>query len=488
MKKSLFIVLCLVFSVVSIKATSFVNRNSAVTYNNKYILDFNNYKAYIIYNKTSTAEIPFYFSTNSNIVSKYVNGGFLCLAEYKIAGSNLSYLFNPNGYWMMDESGEDSYIVINNDNGYGLINKNDISMVKDTQFIKKNTQVTGSGSYSNPWKFVKIPSSVSYNISSTINGAFPTETGNIDYGEDAKITISISSNYTFNNMTYSCGNTLSEKEISSDGRTLTLSFKEVVNNIVCTITPKLNVFTVYFNINNSNGGSVSPSTISVTNGKQYNTLPVASLNSQCQSFDGWYTSSSGGTQILSNTIVSLSNNQTLYAHWLSNTSGGTWGNCLPSYMSGSYASGTMYNSCGASQSCSVSCSYTGTYYDNGTCGNYYYNYNCGGYSFSTYAGYQECVVIPTCTVDIGNHYPTCGVAGDFEIEGYADTNITSCSWSGLKSGNNCGEAWGELCYMCDNAIIGVYPRGTWCNKNNTLTLNVCNSAGCGSCSNWYYPN
>lgn len=67
---------------------------------------------------------------------------------------------------------------------------------------------------------------------------------------------------------------------------------------------------------NANGGSVSTSSISVTNGSTYGTLPTPTRTGY--TFAGWYTSSTGGTQITSSSTVSLSANQTLYAHWTAN--------------------------------------------------------------------------------------------------------------------------------------------------------------------------
>ena len=65
---------------------------------------------------------------------------------------------------------------------------------------------------------------------------------------------------------------------------------------------------------NSNGGTVSgTSTKTVTSGEKYGTLPTATKSGY--TFDGWYTSGSGGTRITENTTVSLTGNQTLYAHW-----------------------------------------------------------------------------------------------------------------------------------------------------------------------------
>ena len=65
---------------------------------------------------------------------------------------------------------------------------------------------------------------------------------------------------------------------------------------------------------NSNGGTVSGTgTKTVTSGEKYGTLQTATKSGY--TFDGWYTSGSGGTRITENTTVSLTGNQTLYAHW-----------------------------------------------------------------------------------------------------------------------------------------------------------------------------
>ena len=74
-------------------------------------------------------------------------------------------------------------------------------------------------------------------------------------------------------------------------------------------------YTVSFN---ANGGSCSTSSKSVTYGSTYGTLPTPTRTGY--SFSGWYTSASGGSQVTSNTTVSITSNQTLYAHWMQNVS------------------------------------------------------------------------------------------------------------------------------------------------------------------------
>ncbi|MCQ2391533.1 MAG: InlB B-repeat-containing protein, partial [Kiritimatiellae bacterium] len=80
-----------------------------------------------------------------------------------------------------------------------------------------------------------------------------------------------------------------------------------VDQVVWTPSP---TYTVTFNVN---GGSCSTGSKTVTNGSTYGTLPTPTRSGY--TFAGWYTSSSGGTQVTSSTTVSLTANQTLYAHW-----------------------------------------------------------------------------------------------------------------------------------------------------------------------------
>ena len=68
---------------------------------------------------------------------------------------------------------------------------------------------------------------------------------------------------------------------------------------------------------NANGGSVSTTTKSVTYNSTYGTLPTPTRNGY--TFLGWFTATSGGTQITSSTAVTTtSTTQILYAHWQQN--------------------------------------------------------------------------------------------------------------------------------------------------------------------------
>lgn len=62
----------------------------------------------------------------------------------------------------------------------------------------------------------------------------------------------------------------------------------------------------------SNGGSSEPGKTIVV-GERYGSLPTPTRKGY--TFDGWYTSSTGGSQVTSSTTVSNQSNHTLYAHW-----------------------------------------------------------------------------------------------------------------------------------------------------------------------------
>ena len=73
-------------------------------------------------------------------------------------------------------------------------------------------------------------------------------------------------------------------------------------------------YTVTFN---AMGGSVTPGSITVTNGAQYGELPVPTREGFA--FVDWYTAASGGNRIISTNVVKLTGDQTLYARWKSST-------------------------------------------------------------------------------------------------------------------------------------------------------------------------
>ena len=79
-----------------------------------------------------------------------------------------------------------------------------------------------------------------------------------------------------------------------------------------------NQYIVQFNVNvdtnkNPNGGSVNPTSKTVTYDSTYGDLPTPSAAGY--TFVGWFTAATGGTQVKKDTAVQITSTQTLYAHW-----------------------------------------------------------------------------------------------------------------------------------------------------------------------------
>lgn len=88
--------------------------------------------------------------------------------------------------------------------------------------------------------------------------------------------------------------------------------KEVASIEFTIIKPS---YTVSFN---TNGGSSSTKSKTVTYSGTYGTLPTPTRDGY--TFDGWYTSATGGTKVTSSSKVAATSNHTLYAHWTCNHS------------------------------------------------------------------------------------------------------------------------------------------------------------------------
>ena len=92
-------------------------------------------------------------------------------------------------------------------------------------------------------------------------------------------------------------------ETDEDNNTQSITFTVVAKD-----APPPTDYTVTFN---ANGGSVSSATRTVTSGAAVGTLPDATRSGY--TFDGWFTSANGGTEITSSTKVTA--NVIYYAHW-----------------------------------------------------------------------------------------------------------------------------------------------------------------------------
>ena len=89
---------------------------------------------------------------------------------------------------------------------------------------------------------------------------------------------------------------------------------EITSNITLYAQWKEETYKVTFN---ANGGSCSTETKQVTFGATYGTLPDPKwyLDDYDISFDGWYTTITGGSKVTESSSVMITSDQVLYAHW-----------------------------------------------------------------------------------------------------------------------------------------------------------------------------
>lgn len=108
---------------------------------------------------------------------------------------------------------------------------------------------------------------------------------------------------------------------NTDAAAITYTNGQTVSNLTTTHNDVIELYAVwepndYTIIFSENGGTPITSTKIVTYDQTYGTLPTPTRTGY--TFQGWYTAASGGTQITTDTKVSITQNQTLYAHWEAN--------------------------------------------------------------------------------------------------------------------------------------------------------------------------
>lgn len=96
----------------------------------------------------------------------------------------------------------------------------------------------------------------------------------------------------------------------TNSKMLDISGGQLVNITSEQFESMLSSSTVSFN---ANGGTLNEQNKLVYYGQAYGTLPTPSRSNY--NFDGWFTATTEGTKITSESIVTASSNHTLYAHW-----------------------------------------------------------------------------------------------------------------------------------------------------------------------------
>ena len=181
----------------------------------------------------------------------------------------------------------------------------DGEQVIDTQEVEygkdaKAPEAEAKEGYTLSWdkEFTSIKADTTVNAVWTVNkytvtfkdGEQVIDTQEVEYGKDAEA-----------------------PAVSKTGYTLSWDkvFIAVKEDITVNAVWKVNTYTVKFN---RNGGSKpSKSSIKVTYGKKYGTLPVSKRRGY--TFAGWYTAKSGGSKVTSSSVMKKAAGHTLYARW-----------------------------------------------------------------------------------------------------------------------------------------------------------------------------
>ncbi|HBA37478.1 MAG TPA: hypothetical protein DCY94_02015 [Firmicutes bacterium] len=139
----------------------------------------------------------------------------------------------------------------------------------------------------------------------TVNANGGTYSGStsqeLKYEQSITLANPIKTGYNFTNWTATSGRI--------EGSSFTIGASDAT--VTANYTPKQ--FTVTFN---ANGGSTPTASKIVSYDSTYGDLPTPTYNEiSGYTFKGWFTSSSGGTQVTESSIVSVTNDQILYAQW-----------------------------------------------------------------------------------------------------------------------------------------------------------------------------
>ena len=123
--------------------------------------------------------------------------------------------------------------------------------------------------------------------------------GSYPYGATVPINAAVKAGYTWSKWTGAAQLTAKNTAVT------------VTANASYTANATANRYTVTFN---PNGGTVSPTTKSVTFNATYGELPTPTRVGY--TFAGWYTAKTGGAKVTATTVVKTAANHTLYAHWV----------------------------------------------------------------------------------------------------------------------------------------------------------------------------
>ena len=297
MKKRYIIIILLLICFTHINAKS-INKtfDEAKEIANNYITSSSIHEYYLI-----NEELPFEFNNKNKIEknSNFFKGGLLNLQEYNISKyQNKTYLRNGINYWTMTNSDKKYYVIKEkNEELYSIEDKH---QARITEYVKKDTYVSGTGTYKNPWKFNKLNTIVFVSTDETKGIVSPKKTYALT-GEDLAIKVNPTPGYEY------ASNTCDIETASNNG----INIYNIQKDMYCEVSFKEKTYTLTYD---NNGGSGCTSK-QIVYGETYGELCTPVRNEY--TFTGWFTKATGGVQITKDTIVNanIESEINLYAHW-----------------------------------------------------------------------------------------------------------------------------------------------------------------------------
>ncbi len=156
---------------------------------------------------------------------------------------------------------------------------------------RTESEIPGESSLESSLEFLSSPDDNSEPLVSSV-----AENGNVTVSVSSSPSTSVTQNTSYSE---SSETESSSSSSSSSAATVTSNPAPTPVNVNVTL--------------NASGGRVSPDSLTVVSGESYGSLPTPVRNNY--TFEGWYTSSSGGSRVYSDTIVGDASSVTLYARW-----------------------------------------------------------------------------------------------------------------------------------------------------------------------------
>lgn len=310
MKKRLNSLLLLLLVPGMLSAASESNYDMSKSQANIYITRFNMYNDYI----EIGSSIPYEFDGNNKVRNGLINGGLVNKKEVELSThDNSSYLFTGASYFTMTEEGNNVYNV--KTNKIDLLPKIENSGTRITDFVKSGVRVTGTGTRTNPWEFIR-KYKIAFNGNSSTNGRMDTIV--CDTGTPCKLPSNAykKTGYTFLGWT----SKPNDDNVINDGNSVNFTNIPKDNVVILYAKWKANNYTISFDGNGYSSGD----TASVACTYDQNcVLPKNGFSKTGYTFKGWANSRTGN--VIFNDGVTVKNvtsnpNATvkLYAIWEAN--------------------------------------------------------------------------------------------------------------------------------------------------------------------------